>query len=59
MKIVLLDYKTLGPEINLEPLRKAGDLIAYELTPMEQLTERIFDADVVITNKTGRSGGNH
>lgn len=51
MKIVLLDYKTLGPEIDLEPLRKAGDLIAYELTPMEQLTERIFDADVVITNK--------
>ena len=51
MKIVLLDYKTLGPEIDLEPLRKAGDLIAYELTPMEQLTERIQDADVVITNK--------
>ena len=51
MKIVLLDYKTLGPEIDLEPLRKAGDLIAYELTPMEQLTERICDADVVITNK--------
>ena len=51
MKIVLLDYKTLGPEIDLEPLRKAGDLIAYELTPIEQLTERIFDADVVITNK--------
>lgn len=51
MKIVLLDYKTLGPEIDLEPLRKAGDLVAYELTPMELLTERICDADVVITNK--------
>ena len=51
MKIVLLDYKTLGPEIDLEPLRNAGDLVAYELTPTEQLTERIWDADVVITNK--------
>jgi len=51
MKIVLLDYKTLGPEVDLEPLRRAGDLVAYELTPMEQLTERICDADVVITNK--------
>lgn len=51
MKIVLLDYKTLGPEIDLTPLQKAGELVAYELTPMEQLTERICDADVVITNK--------
>ena len=51
MKIVLLDYKTLGPQIDLSPLEKAGELVAYELTPVEKLTERICDADVVITNK--------
>ena len=51
MKIVLLDYKTLGPQIDLSPLEKAGELVAYELTPVEKLTERICDAEVVITNK--------
>lgn len=51
MKIVLLDYKTLGPEIDLTPLQNAGELVAYEMTAPEQLAERICDADVVITNK--------
>ena len=51
MKIVLLDYATLGPEIDLTPLQDAGELIAYELTPMELLSERIREADVVLTNK--------
>lgn len=51
MKIVLLDYGTLGPEIDLSPLRSAGDLIAYEMTAQEEIAERIQDADVVITNK--------
>lgn len=51
MKIVLLDYGTLGPEIDLSPIRNAGHLTAYELTQPEQLPERIRDAEVVITNK--------
>lgn len=51
MKIVLLDSKTLGPEIDLSPLENAGQLVAYEMTAYEQLTERIKDADVVVTNK--------
>jgi len=51
MKIVLLDYGTLGPEIDLSPIRNAGELAAYEMTTPEQLSERILDADVVITNK--------
>lgn len=51
MKIVLLDYGTLGPEIDLTPLRQAGELVAYEMTAQEGIAERIGDADVVITNK--------
>lgn len=51
MKIVLLDYATLGPEIDLTPLQKTGELIAYELTAPEQLPERIREADVILTNK--------
>ena len=51
MKIVLLDYGTLGPEIDLSPLRDAGDLTAYEMTTQDGIAERIGDADVIITNK--------
>lgn len=51
MKIVLLDYGSLGPEIDLSPIRNAGDLDAYEKTAADQMPERIRDADVVITNK--------
>ncbi|MBR4289906.1 MAG: hydroxyacid dehydrogenase [Oscillospiraceae bacterium] len=51
MKIVLLDYGSLGPAIDLSPVEQAGKLAAYEMTAPEQLTERICDADVVITNK--------
>lgn len=51
MKIVLLDYDTLGPEIDLSPLYHAGEVTAYELTGQEKIPERICDAEVVITNK--------
>lgn len=51
MKIVLLDYATLGPGVDLTPIREAGDVDAYEKTAPEQLPERIRQAEVVITNK--------
>lgn len=51
MKIVLLDYSTLGPEIDLAPLREAGELAAYEMTAQDAIGERIRDAEVVVTNK--------
>ena len=51
MKIVLLDYGSLGPEIDLSPIENAGELTAYEITTTEQLPHRIRTADVVITNK--------
>ena len=51
MKIVLLDYGALGPEIDLTPIQNAGELIAYEKTGPEELAGRIADADVIITNK--------
>ena len=50
MKIVLLDYGSLGPEIDLSPITNAGELTAYEVTTAEQIPERIRTADVVITN---------
>lgn len=51
MNIVLLDFGSLGADIDLTPFRGLGEFFAYEKTEADQLTERIRTADVVITNK--------
>ena len=51
MKITLLDYSTLGPEIDLSPIEKAGEVTAYEMTTEDQVPERTREAEVIIANK--------
>ena len=51
MNIVILDAATLGPGIDLAPLYAAGQVTVYDLTPAETLSERIADAEVLVTNK--------
>lgn len=51
MKIVILDSKTLGDDANLSLLERFGEAIAYETTKPEEVTERIYDADIILTNK--------
>jgi len=51
MKIVFLDAKTVGNDIDLRVLEKFGDLIVYPTTKPEELSSRIYDADIIITNK--------
>lgn len=51
MKIVLLDAKTLGVDINIEPIKKYGELTIYETTNENQTLDRIKDSDIIITNK--------
>ena len=51
MKIVFLDRKTLGDDINLEQFDSLGDVIYYESTKPNETLGRVKDADVVITNK--------
>ena len=52
MNVVLLDFGSLGCDIDLTPFRSTGTVSAYEMTAPEQLAERICDADVVITNNS-------
>ncbi len=53
MKIVILDGFTLNPgDLSWEGLKKLGDLVVYDRTPVEKIVERIGDAEVVFTNKT-------
>jgi len=51
MKIVLLDAKTLGDDLDLTPLEQFGELTSYRITAKEHTLSRIENADIVITNK--------
>ena len=51
MKIVFLDSKTIGDDIDLNCLEKLGELEKYDYSTQEEAYERTKDADVVIVNK--------
>ena len=51
MKIVFLDAKSVGEDIDLSKYNELGEFITYDFTTPEQLPVRVADADVVITNK--------
>lgn len=51
MKIVILDSKTLGDDIEFSAFDKFGEVMIYPTTSPLQLEERIKDADVIIVNK--------
>jgi glycerate dehydrogenase len=51
MKIVLLDAKTIGDDIDLSAINALGELKSYEITSPNETLERIEACEVVITNK--------
>lgn len=51
MKIALLDYATLGEDVDLSPLRTVGELFVYPYTTYEEMPRRIAGCQVVIANK--------
>ncbi|HFS82705.1 MAG TPA: hydroxyacid dehydrogenase, partial [Epsilonproteobacteria bacterium] len=51
MKIVVLDAKTLGDDLDISPLGDIGALRVYPTTQPNQTLDRIRDANIVITNK--------
>ena len=51
MKIVFLDAKSVGEDIDLSKYRELGEFITYDFSTSEQVPERVADADVIITNK--------
>ena len=51
MKIVFLDAKTLGKDIDLSSFNSLGEVTIYETTKPEEILIRVQDCDVVITNK--------
>lgn len=51
MKIVFLDAKSVGEDIDLSKYNKLGEFVTYDFSTQEQIPERVIDADVLITNK--------
>lgn len=51
MKIVILDAKTLGELKELETLSNFGEVTMYQYTKPDEVSERIGEAEIVVTNK--------
>ena len=51
MKIVFLDVKTIGDDIDLSGFEQLGEVIKFGFTRADQVAERVKDADVVVLNK--------
>lgn len=53
MKIVVLDGYALNPgDISWEKLNSFGSLTVYDRTPVDKISQRLKDAEIVYTNKT-------
>ncbi|MCR5271586.1 MAG: D-2-hydroxyacid dehydrogenase [Lachnospiraceae bacterium] len=50
-KIVFLDAKSVGDDINLEKFKDFGDLVLYDFSSPGEIPDRVKDADIIITNK--------
>lgn len=51
MKIVFLDVKTIGEDIDLSGFDALGEVVKYPFSTPEEALERTADADVIILNK--------
>ena len=51
MKIVFLDVKTIGDDLDLTPFEELGEIIKYDFTSFSEMPEHTKDADIIITNK--------
>jgi len=51
MKIVFLDVKTIGEDIDLSAFDKLGEVVKYPFSTPEEALVRTEDADVIVLNK--------
>ena len=51
MNIVILDYKTLGDDLDLSGATRFGNVTKYPVSSQEEARKRLKDADIVIVNK--------
>lgn len=51
MKIVFLDRKTIGDDLDLDKFRDFGEVTMYDFSTEEEIPKRAEDADILILNK--------
>lgn len=51
MKIVFLDAKTIGDDIDLSSFKTLGEFVTYDYSTPEEAAVRTSDADIILTNK--------
>lgn len=51
MKIVFLDVRTIGEDIDLSPYSQLGEVVKYPFSSPDEVPERVKDADVIVLNK--------
>lgn len=51
MKIVFLDAKSIGEDIDLSGYEKLGEVVKYDFSTPQEASERVRDADVLVLNK--------
>ena len=51
MKIVVLDRSAMGDDISFDGLNRFGDVEIFDSTDVEQIFDRVSDADILILNK--------
>lgn len=56
MKIVFLDVKSIGDDIDLSGFDRFGQVEKYTYCSLEEARERLADADIAIINKTPMDG---
>lgn len=57
MKIVFLDVKSIGEDIDLRGFDRFGEVEKYSFSSLEETRERLAEADVTIINKTPMDAG--
>lgn len=51
MKIIFLDAKTIGDDIDLSGFEQLGEIVKYPFSTSAEVPDRVQDADVLIVNK--------
>ena len=51
MKIVFLDAKSIGEDIDLSGYEALGEVVKYDFSTPQEASERVVDADVIVLNK--------
>lgn len=51
MKIVVLDAKTVGEDADWSGFEQLGEVVRYPYSALEEVPERVKDAEVIIVNK--------